>query len=176
MKKFIALTAGSIVLFAATNAFAATQTAGMGVGANVPQRCNISAGALNFNITPGSTSDSFTTAQISVNCQGSTPSYSIGIDNGLHQSVDNTQTNPIYLGDRHLANSRGNRIPYDVYRDASHTQRWGDTPSDSSGNRVDRATSADPGAPNFTVYAKVPAAPNAEPGSYNDQLTVTLHY
>jgi len=64
-------------------------------------------------------------------------------------------------------------IPYELYRDAARSPRWGNT--------IKTHTQAGTGtgaAQSLTVYGRAPPTTGAIPaqGSYNDVITVTITY
>ncbi|MEG2803721.1 spore coat U domain-containing protein [Stenotrophomonas sp.] len=64
-------------------------------------------------------------------------------------------------------------IPYELYRDAARSQRWGNTI-----NTDTRAGTGNGAAQTLTVYGRAPPTSGAIPaqGSYNDVITVTITY
>ena len=101
------------------------------------------------------------TSQISLRCTIGT-AWKVRLDDGLHLGG----------GNRRMAETggSGSMINYELYRDSSHSQRWGnDDTSDADGTGV--------GSPqNLTVFGRVPAQPVTTAGSYSDTITVTLVY
>jgi len=100
------------------------------------------------------------TGTIRVSCTPNVP-YTIAISDGLH--AQGTQRRMRY---------GNNLIHYDLFRDASHTQRWGSDAAERQA-RIGSNTSGW----NYTVYARVPSGqPPAPPGDYKDTVLVTVDY
>lgn len=134
-----------------------------GVRARLDNSCQITviANDLDFGQVPPPGTAITATSNIAVNCPVQTP-WSIGLNNGLHYSA----------GWRRMADATGRYITYQIYRDPSHSQIWGDT----LGTRYNHTTPANGNTVNVTTYGLVPAQLNAAPGSYSDTITVTLTY
>lgn len=131
--------------------------------ANVPANCTIStATALDFGTVPGVISTPRDqTSTITFACTGRTP-WNVGLNNGLNASGNTRRMRQL------LTN---NYVNYELYRDASHTQRWGTT----------IGTDTQPGtgtgaAQAVTVHGRVPASQSAALGAYSDTVTVTVTY
>jgi len=85
----------------------------------------------------------------------------------------------IYLGkgiagtntpNRQMA-SGANRLSYNLYLDAAHTQVWGDpSPSSYSTNFVWYSGAT------VTVYGLIPALQDVATGSYSDSVTATINF
>jgi len=99
------------------------------------------------------------TGRIGVSCTAGVP-YTIAINDGLH--AQGTQRRMRY----------GNSlINYDLFREASHTQRWG---SDAAERQARIGNNPNV---NYTVYARVPGGqPAIPPGDYKDTVLVTVDY
>ena len=66
-------------------------------------------------------------------------------------------------------------LAYELYRDPSRTQRWG---NDTAGgtNTVNGSGSTQTNPTVLTVYGRVPVQAVGAPGTYTDTITVTLSY
>jgi spore coat protein U-like protein len=62
-------------------------------------------------------------------------------------------------------------MDYNLYRDASRTQIWGDG---TGGTFMISGTVARKGTVNYTVYGRIPAGQDISAGLYMETLTVTL--
>lgn len=107
-------------------------------------------------------------ANITVSCvdDGGLPdvSYELAIDGGLAGATAGRQMN----GPGALA--------YNLYRDAARTLVWGDG-SSLGGTVAGSLLLPGLGAATHTVYGRIPGGqPGVEPGTYTDQLTITLSY
>jgi spore coat protein U-like protein len=133
-----------------------------GVTAQFDNSCQaqVTASDLDFGPTPPPGTPISATSNIAVSCPPQT-AWQLGLNNGLHHSS----------GSRRMAGA-GGYIPYEMYRDASHSQPWGNV----AGTTYSSTTPANGGTVNVTVYGRVPALPTAAPGTYADTITVTLTY
>ena len=144
-----------------------TQSGAMATS-QVSNACQISMSApadLDFGSTStlGSTIDSTTT--ISLQCPGNL-SWRLGLNDGLHAVV---------AGQRRMAGPAPDYLAYELYRDPSRTQRWG---NDTAGgtNTVNGSGSTQTNPTVLTVYGRVPVQAVGAPGTYTDTITVTLSY
>jgi len=70
-----------------------------------------------------------------------------------------------------MASGATNKLNYQLYRDAAHTNIWGET--------VGTDTLQDVGtglAKNHFVYGAIPAAQVVPAGAYQDTITVTISF
>ncbi len=127
--------------------------------ASVSNSCavGVSATDLNFGSVSSLASPVDGTSTITLTCPPNT-SWTLGLSYGVNAS--GTQ--------RRMAGPSGSYVSYGLYRDANRTQIW-----DNSSNMV-TGSGGSPGS--VTVYGRVPAQPEASPGSYSDTVTVTLTY
>ncbi|WP_158543546.1 Csu type fimbrial protein [Dyella solisilvae] len=131
-----------------------------GVLATFENSCTVTATDLDFGQVSTPTQAVNGLSTILVQCPANT-TWQVGLDNGLNYNA----------GLRRMS-GQGNFVSYQLYRDASRTQVWGNTPdamstgaTDASGNPVD-----------ITVYGQVSAQPDAPAGQYADTVVVTLYY
>ena len=104
------------------------------------------------------------TAQLTLTCVRRTP-FNVSLDNGLYASAGTRRM-------RHATSSTA-FIPYELYRNAARTQRWG--------NAIGTDTVAGTGtgvAQQITIHGRAPATGGALPvaGNYSDRITVTITY
>jgi spore coat protein U-like protein len=139
---------------------AASTTTTFNVSATVLTSCAVSASDLAFgNYDAASASDSLATSTITVTCSLLTP-YTISLNSGLYASGSN----------RRLA-SGASRLGYEIYRDVGLTNIFG-TVAASLGISGLGTGLAVP----TTIYGKIPKTQAVAPGSYADQITVTVDY
>jgi len=75
---------------------------------------------------------------------------------------------------RRMANpARGDFLNYNLYRDVSRTQIWG---NGTQGTYVVNATVRKNETLTFTIYGRVPGGQDAGVGSFSDGLVITLMY
>jgi spore coat protein U-like protein len=121
--------------------------------------CSMTANNLVF---PGAGFDTAIDASttLSVTCTNTTP-YSVSLSNG--NGVGAT------FATRKMTSSSGKTVNYNLYRNAARTSIWADGFFKSSGTGT--------GSPqSFTVYGRVPAQTAPPPGTYQDQVIVTVNY
>ncbi len=130
--------------------------------ATVPPECHISVGdILDFGQFAGLPGPAVTaTAAIDLICRRGT-AWRLSLGDGLHAQG----------ATRRMGNGSGAYAPYELYRDAAMTQRFGQTVN------VDQLAGTGTGShQSVTVYGRVPAAQSLIPGSYSDQVVVTVTY
>ncbi|MGH7070109.1 MAG: Csu type fimbrial protein [Acetobacteraceae bacterium] len=104
---------------------------------------------------------------ISVSCTAATPTtlaYSIGLF-----ATKGASSAPVMR-------SASGRLGYQLYADPARTEVWGDG---ASGRTVSFAAGLPAGRSNvqrFTVYGRIPPGQSVPPGSYQDQVVITLSY
>ncbi|PNS09554.1 Csu type fimbrial protein [Solilutibacter silvestris] len=131
------------------------------VSANVAPRCVIkTATDLAFGSVPGFiTTNVDQTSVVTINCINAT-AWTAGLNNGINASGTT----------RRMTDGLGNFVTYELYRDSTRSQRWGNTVNTDTvagtGTGFDQAV---------TVYGRVPVQ-TATPGSYTDTITVTVTY
>jgi spore coat protein U-like protein len=139
---------------------AASATANFNVTATVATSCAVSAADLAFGTyDAAAATDALATTTISVTCSLLTP-YTVSLNNGGYAS-----------GSTRRMGSGASRLTYEIYRDVGLTGIFG-TAGASLG-----LTGLGTGfaVPN-TVYGKIPKNQAVAPGSYADQITVTVDY
>lgn len=145
---------------AAQAASAATVTSSIGASASVTTACTMDSSPLAFGevaltgATPG-------TATVNVTCTGG-GAYTVGLGNGLHNVA----------AQRNLV-SGANVLAYDLFKEASHTTRWGDAGAglvSGTGTAVQQT---------LTVYGQITTGQTLVSGNgapYTDTILVTLTY
>lgn len=128
-----------------------------GTFARMANTCRIATATdLDFGTVDGLPGVLEQTSLIQVSCSANT-SWRVTLNDGLNA----------LSGTRRMA-SGANRINYDLYRDAAHQQRWGNTSTTGvAGTTAEQS---------LTVHGRIPAQPDAPPGSYGDVITVTVTY
>lgn len=130
--------------------------------ATVPPECQLSTlDILNFGQISGLPGPAVTaTAAINMTCRLGTD-WRMSLGDGLHAQGTT----------RRMSNGSGAYARYELYRDAAMTQRFGQTVN------VDQQAGSGTGSnQSIIVYGKVPSAQNLIPGSYSDQVVVTVTY
>jgi len=144
-------------LQAAAMTLTATATVNPACGAYVtaPMDFGVNTGTVAANIDR--------TAVFSLTCVNRSP-FQIGLDNGTHADGS---------GNRRMRVGSGALLPYELYRDAARTQRWGNVLNSTTASGT--GTGA---AQNLTIYGRVPpaAGTSTPPGAYSDTITVTITY
>lgn len=169
-KQFITLSglACALSLAMTGGAHAAEDTATFKVQIVIQESCTISATAptdIDFLSHTRSTGAPVTaTGTLTVNCSAGTP-YSIGLSGGAHSMADATTPS---AGDRRMS-SGSDFVPYDLFRDGSFSNFWGNTGSDMQTGTGTAANQA------FTVHGRV-ASTDFPAGTYTDTVTARVVY
>lgn len=122
--------------------------------------CTVSATSLAFGtIDPLQTTDTASTATVSVSCPAVT-SYTVSLSAGSGSYAQRTLISGALV------------LNYNLYRDVSATQVWGD----GSGSTFMVSGSVGSSGTDHTVYGVVPHQSQAVPGSYADTIVVTLSF
>ncbi|UXN59967.1 spore coat protein U domain-containing protein [Phyllobacterium zundukense] len=98
---------------------------------------------------------------VTVNCDKNT-SYSLKLGWGGQGDAGNT---------RNMANG-SEKISYNLFSDKQRSVLWGD----KDGGKVPSALTSDGNKKTFPVYARVPTQKTPSPGTYTDNVVVTLEY
>ncbi len=108
------------------------------------------------------------TASLTVTCQAAVSllvSYTIGLGGGTGG-----------VGARSMSSGAAG-LPYQLYRDAAHTQVWGDGTAGSLTATDSYVLSVvTPVVRSYTAYGVIPAGLRVAPGLYGDTVTVLLTY
>jgi spore coat protein U-like protein len=176
--RLAAAAAGALALAATSSAFLVAQAGGQTVGgsggqtsanmqvnANVIRKCTITAQPLAFGnydpVSANATAPLDAQTTLSVACTKGT-AVTIAMDDG-----SNNQGRT-----RRMTNGGTAYLQYEVYRDSSRTQRWGDGAFDSLDGGI--APSRDPRQ--FTVYGRVPGTQDVIVGTFQDTILVTVQF
>ena len=138
-------------------AWAETEPSSFQVGIDVVATCSISAADMTFNtITTGTTAQTDSESQITVNCSNGAP-YSVALSNGSN-----------YSAGRRLS-SNGSFINYTLFKDNSRTAEW---------TLISSMTGTGSGSnQTLPVYGRIPAGQNVtNMGSYSDTIVATVTY
>lgn len=139
---------------------AASATANFNVTATVATSCAVSASDLAFGTyDAASNTDTLATSTISVTCSLLTP-YAISLNNGTNAS-----------GSTRRMGSGASRLSYEIYRDVGLTGIFGLATSALGVSGVGTGFAVP-----STIYGKIPKNQAVAPGSYTDQITVTVDY
>lgn len=132
--------------------------------APVPNRCTItSVTPMAFGTVAGRVAGNIDQAgTLLFNCTGRT-AWTVGLDNGTHASGS--------VRRMRLGTTGTNYVSYELYRDASRTQRWGATAL--TGAATGTGTGVGQSLP---IYGRVPAAQVVPAGTYTDTVQVTITY
>lgn len=144
-------------------AIGAQATGTLSVSATVLTSCTVTPLPLLFgNYTPAS-GDATATTTITVLCTLGTP-YNVRLGSGQN-SVDVAARKMLVGG------GGTDTLNYELYRDASHTQNWGETDTtdtvDSTGTGLLEV---------HTVYGVIPGEQFVSAGVYTDSVTITVDY
>jgi spore coat protein U-like protein len=151
--------------FTAANARAATPSTGsMQVSMTIQAECKLQAASTSLLFGSHGVIDSNVDAQttLGVQCTNSTP-YSIGLDPG--------QGSGATVSARLMTGAANTTVAYAVYKDAAHSQLWGQTAN------VDAQAAVGTGAvQSFNIYGRVPAQSTPAPGGFSDLVAITVTY
>lgn len=156
----IAGSALAAVLMGTNPASAATATTTFNVTATVVASCSTSASDMAFGTyNPNAVTDKTGTSTISVNCSLGTP-YTVSLNSGMNVSS----------GARRMADG-ASFLTYEVYQDIAATLVFGSVADLLGVSGIGTGLSVP-----STIYGVIPKAQNVSPGSYTDQITVTVDY
>jgi spore coat protein U-like protein len=146
---------GGLILPALTTTFAYTATA------TVLKSCNVSATNLNFGVFGNLRAAIPGQSGLSVQCSNGA-GYSIGLNGGNAGAADPTQRK---------MTSGANAITYGLYQDSASTLPWGS----NVGANVVNGTGTSVLQP-YSVYGLVPIQATPPPGTYTDNIVVSVTY
>ncbi|NML42963.1 spore coat protein U domain-containing protein [Ramlibacter sp. G-1-2-2] len=158
MRQFFKAALVAAAISGVSGAYALTDTNNLQVSLTITAACDVTTTAPS-SVAFGSHAQTASTpvdntGAVTVTCQGSTP-YNVLLGQGGN-----------YSSGRRLVAS-GNYVPYELYRDSSHTQVWGQT--------IGTDTQTGTGTNTFTVYGRVPSL-SFPAGNYTDTVLVTVDY
>jgi spore coat protein U-like protein len=132
------------------------------VQASVTALCSINATTLDFGTPVGVLTSSVPgTSTISVQCANGI-SYNVGLDGGLN-SGNNINARKMVMGT--------NSVAYQLYRDSSRTQVWGNTVNTDTVQGTGNGS-----IQSLTVYGNVPVQTTPPAGTYQDTVVVSVTY
>lgn len=158
---FILILAGGL-LGGTGIAAAQTSTANFNVTITIQAQCTIAATTLDFGSQPGViTANVDNTNTISVTCTNTTP-WTVSLSTGGSAAFSpRTMTGP-----------GGATIDYNIYRDASRTEIWGDG---TGGTFTVTGTGSGSTQPQ-PGYGRVPPQAAPTPGGYSNSITATVTF
>lgn len=122
--------------------------------------CEIDVLPLHFGaINPLHANASDSATSLTVTCETST-SYTVALGEGSASFADRRMQ------------SAAHTLAYNLYTDASRNVVWGD----GTAGTLTVAGSDDGSTATHTIYARVPAQPQAAPGVYADSIVVTVSF
>lgn len=131
------------------------------LNATVDRNCTVAALPLMFG-TVASNVTVLAQTRVFVNCTPGTP-YTVTMDNGLNfQAGNRRMSNP-------LANGVREYLPYEIYRNAARTQRWGSSPATGVSGTTGAAQVI------LTAYGRA-LGRRVAAGAYTDTVVVTLTF
>jgi len=151
----------SLSLLAAT-VIQAAETTTFDVKLVITESCDITAAAatdVDFGTEVRSSLQDDATGTLTVNCSSGTP-YAIGLSDGGNA----------LSGQRRMYAGATDYVPYELYREAGRSSRWGNT---GVSDRV--AGTGTAASQVISVYGRVPSL-NFAAGSYADVITATITY
>lgn len=126
------------------------------------QNCTLSIVSINFGSYESLTSSpNVATGEITVNCDHDLP-FVIKLGHGQNSGSG--------FHPRKMISSRGDTFTYNLYRDSTRNEVFGDGTGDTftqTGTGENQQ---------FTVYGRIPARQNIRAGAYRDSVTVTLEW
>ena len=170
MRNLITALLTTVALFgAAGSASAGTATTTFTVTATVNTNCKVSAAPITFNYTPGLGDVTNSSPTVTVNCTKGT---------AFHTELTAGTTGGSTIAQRLLNDGAGDKLQYNLYRDAGLTLVWGMTDGTDTVDGVGAGMGVAQ-AVSQTVYGQVidSAANQLEPpGTYSDTITVNVTY
>ena len=166
MKRALFAALSLAVVATASSAAADTATGNLSVTATVNKACTVGGGTLAFGtVVPATGVTSPVTGSVSVTCTVGT-TFDVGLGDGTNYSNPNR---------RMRVGATSNYLTYEIYRDASATERFGNT---DATDRLTAQTGLGSSANTINVYGLVPSgqAGTAGEGSYTDTVVVTVIY
>ena len=134
--------------------------------------CQFTTSAMAFgNYDPSTSGASDGNGSVDVNCthdnSGSTNSVTVtlSINSGSYGTV----------AARKMQKSAGQQLNYNLYRDTARSQIWGTGGSYLTGTiSITNITKNHSKTGKFTIYGRIPALQNAQAGTYNDNVSITI--
>jgi len=131
--------------------------------ANAQATCTITTTSVAFGIyNVFASTDLASTGSLTYYCRRNVSSITLWLGKGLYSLTNNP---------RQLANGT-NRLNYNLFLDANHTQIWGDP----NPYRYGPITPPNRTYVTLTVYGLIPAGQDVPAGIYSDSATVTINF
>ena len=130
-----------------------------GVTATVVSQCSVSASTLDFGTVGLLLANTDGTSTVTLQCANGV-AWQVGLDNGQHAT-----------GTTRRLSGPGGLLNYELYRNTTRTQRWGNTLNTDT--VIGTGTG---GNQSLSVYGRVPTQTTPSAGIYNDTITVTVTY
>jgi len=128
-------------------------------------RCRITLGPMSFGVyQPMTTTPVDVIGQFDVRCQAQPGSFSISIGPGI--SGDQLA--------RVLSAGGTGTLNYNLFRNPSHTEIWGDGTPPTFVVTGSRTATGPPSFFNYSVYGRIFSRQAPNPGTYSDNLLVTV--
>ena len=145
-------------------AIAAPNASQMQIGAQVDGRCSVSATDMAFGVLDTkNVSRVDATATVSVSCAGLLTFFRVTMDWGQNASGEQ----------RRIRNAGNDYLPYEVYRNANRTQRWGQRTNEARSGIILLGI----GSNDFEAYGRLTGiSPSTPKGRYTDQIKVTIAF
>ncbi|PLP99644.1 spore coat protein U [Cupriavidus pauculus] len=141
---------------------AATKTTTFAVRLTLTADCTISASDLDFGSQGVLAANVDQTSSLAVTCSNSAP-YQVGLDGGTAAGSS--------IANRLMAGTGAATVQYQIYRDSSRTQIWGNTPgTDTVGGTGSGSAQA------ITMYGRVPPQATPAAGTYTTTVTATVNF
>ena len=129
------------------------------------QSCSVKATQVNFgNYDSLKASPLDATGEVTVTCDSGV-SYTIKLDQGQNSGGS-------FQPRKMQSSVGGNTLSYNLYRDSSRNEVWGDGTS----NTFVRLTVGTGANQSFTIYARIPPRQKIRAGPFNDTVTVTIEW
>jgi len=157
----------TLTLVEGDHAFASSQSAPLGLTAQVVASCSVNASAsLNFGtITSPIVGPAYASGSIQITCSMGSSVY-LTLGQGLYPALGSSDAMPL----RQMATAGTDRLSYQVYADPTYSAVVGNTQPSSAA-----AMGNGPGS-TVMLYARIPVAPAVAPGPYQDTLVATVFY
>lgn len=133
--------------------------------------CTTSASALAFGVyNPFSGSPNDTSATVTVTCE----QFLVGI--GVSYQIALSAGSAGNFSPRKLVGPTATRLNYQIYRDASRTQVWGDGSGGTNVVADGILLLLGTVTRTYTAYGRIPASQQVPPGGYADTVVVLVTY
>lgn len=172
--KTAALLSGATLFFVSLTAHAATQSTTFDVTISITPACDISTLGNGVSTLAFGSYDSFQTqvagqTNLLVTCTKGAD-YDLGLDAGQNASTPGDVNTRRMKGISASPDNQTDFVPYQLYRDSSYAEVWGNT--------IDSDTKSDVGTgvqETHVIYGRVPST-NYTVGDYKDTVTATVTF